>query len=290
VTGLYVNSNHVLVFDDPAVAATYAEVFEVAWRGQARRDDFVASPLAARIESFSSRTVPRTDITFSPHPPAFADSVLQGIASRIDREAHTGGGSVLFAMMQIDRSSGPVLPALEALHADQRVFSYGISDTPGGIRLYARGQRTGVLVTGKPIATRLPPPFCQVPALGFDHQIHHKFIVCGLTGADPVVYCGSSNLADGSETRNGDNLLAIRDRSVAIVFAIEALGLVDHFNFLDRCATREPGARPDPARSPRAIELKAAVTAGWFLSTTGRWAAPYYDPRDLHCVDRLLFR
>jgi PLD-like domain len=290
VTGLYVNSNHVLVFDDPAVAATYAEVFEVAWRGQARRDDFVASRPATRIASFSSSTVPRTDITFSPHPPAFASCVLQGIASRIEQEAHTDGGSVLFAMMQLDRLSGPVPPALEALHADQRVFSYGISDTPGGIRLYTRGKRTGVLVTGKPTATRLPPPFCRVPSLGFDHQIHHKFIVCGLTGADPVVYCGSSNLAESSETQNGDNLLAIRDRSVAVVFAIEALGLVDHFNFLDRCARRRPGARRDPARSPRAIEREAAATAGWFLSTTDRWAAPYYDPRDLHCVDRLLFR
>lgn len=289
VTGLYVNSNHVLVFEDPAVAATYAEVFEVAWRGQARRAEFVASPLAARIESFASSTVPRTDITFSPHPPAFADRVLQGIASRIEREAHIDGGSVLFAMMQL-RQSAPVLCALEALHADQRVFSYGISDTPGGIRLYTRGKRTGVLVTGKPVRTQLPPPFCQVPSLGLDHQIHHKFIVCGLTGPDPVVYCGSSNLAESSETRNGDNLLAIRDRSVAMVFAIEALGLVDHFNFLDRFATRDPGARGDAARTPRAIDPHAAAEAGWFLSTTDRWAAPYYDPRDLHCADRLLFR
>jgi hypothetical protein len=288
VTGLYVNSNHVLVFDDLSVAATYAEVFEVAWRGQARLDDFVASPLAAKTESFSSSRVPRTDITFSPHPPAFADAVLRGIASRIEREAHTDGGSVLFAVMQLE-GSGPVIPALEALHADQRVFSYGISDTPDGIRLYARGKRTGVLVTGKPTATRLPPPFCQVPSLGCDHQIHHKFIVCGLTGADPVVFCGSSNLAKGGEIRNGDNLLAIHDRSVAMVFAIEALGLVDHFNFLDRCATREAGAHTDPARSPRVAEREAA-RAGWFLSTTDRWAAPYFDPRDLHYADRLLFR
>lgn len=289
VTGLYVNSNHVLVFDDPAVAATYAEVFEVAWRGQARRCDFMASPLAARTASFSSSRVPRTDITFSPHPAAFADAVLQGIAVRIQREAHRVSGSVLFAMMQLDRMSGPVLPALEALHADQRVFSYGVSDTPGGIRLYARGKRTGVLVTGKPVRTQLPPPFCQVPSLGLNHQIHHKFIVCGIAGPDPVVYCGSSNLAEGSETRNGDNLLAIRDRGVAMVFAIEALGLVDHFNFLDRFATRESGA-PDAARTQRALEPHAAAEAGWFLSTTDRWAAPYFDPRDLHCADRVLFR
>jgi hypothetical protein len=25
------------------------------------------------------------------------------------------------------------------------------------------------------------------------------------------------------------------------------------------------------------------------LSTTDRWTLPYFDPDDLHCVDRLLF-
>jgi hypothetical protein len=61
-------------------------------------------------------------------------------------------------------------------------------------------------------------------------------VVCGLNGNDPVVYCGSSNLAAGGEAQNGDNLLAIHDADVATVFAIEALGLVDHYNFLDRMA------------------------------------------------------
>ncbi|HEX8110943.1 MAG TPA: hypothetical protein VF516_24590, partial [Kofleriaceae bacterium] len=197
--------------------------------------------------------------------------------------------SVLFAVMELDRLSGPVFPALQALHADQRVFSYGISDTPRGIQLYAPGKKTGVLVTGKPVGTQLPPPFCQVPSLGFDHQIHHKFIVCGFNGADPVVYCGSSNLADSSETQNGDNLLAIHDRSVALVFAIEALGLVDHFDFLDRCATRKPGDRAAAHTAP-ASKRRAAAEAGWFLSTTDQWARPYFDPRDLRCADRILFR
>jgi phosphatidylserine/phosphatidylglycerophosphate/cardiolipin synthase-like enzyme len=35
ITGLYVNSNHILVFDDPKVAATYAKVFDDAWSSKA---------------------------------------------------------------------------------------------------------------------------------------------------------------------------------------------------------------------------------------------------------------
>ena len=61
-------------------------------------------------------------------------------------------------------------------------------------------------------------------------------MVCDLNGDDPVVYCGSSNLATGGEESNGDNLLEIHDQDVAAAFAIEALLLIDHYNFLDRYA------------------------------------------------------
>ena len=66
------------------------------------------------------------------------------------------------------------------------------------------------------------------------HRAHHKSVVCGFSGSDPAVYCGCSNLALGGETENGDNLLEIYDEGVTTVFAIDAIGLVDHFKFLDR--------------------------------------------------------
>jgi hypothetical protein len=70
-----------------------------------------------------------------------------------------------------------------------------------------------------------------------------------------VVYCGSSNLAGGGEAENGDNLLAIHDADVATAFAIEALGLVDHYNFLDRMA--HPKARAPGKAEPTAGRKKA---------------------------------
>ncbi len=78
-------------------------------------------------------------------------------------------------------------------------------------------------------------------------EIHDKFVVCGLNGADPVVYCGSSNLATGGEAANGDNLLEIHDPDVATAFAMEALLLVDHYNFLDRYAA---------AKTPKSAAVK----------------------------------
>src|SRR6202008_2729610 len=121
------------------------------------------------------------------------------------------------------------------IHTEPNTFSLGISDAPQGVSLYPVGAKTGVLVSGKPGAVVLPPPFNQVPTIA-GHEIHHKFVVCGFKGDDPVVYCGSSNLAPGGEQENGDNLLAIHDADVATAFTIEALELVDHYNFLDSLA------------------------------------------------------
>ena len=283
VTGLYVNSNHVIVFDDPKVAEEYSRIFDVAWTGKVQAAKFRASELARETFSVTSSAIP-IDITFSPHDAPFAEKILDDLVTRIDKESKKakGTGSVLFAVMEIAKGTGPVYPALRGLHADQTIFSYGISDNPGGIYLYKPSAKSGVLVTGKPIGTRLPPPFNQVSGVGLGHQVHHKFVVCGFNGDDPVVYCGSSNLALLGEELNGDNLLAIHDADVATVFALEALALVDHFHFLNKASS---GVK----KTPDASKQKMAVSAGWFLGTTDTWVEPYYDPDDLRSVDRRLF-
>jgi hypothetical protein len=118
--------------------------------------------------------------------------------------------------------------------------------------------------------------------------VHHKFVVCGFNGSQPVVYCGSSNLAEGGESNNGDNLLAIYDGDIATVFAIEALSLVDHFNFLDSVATRSE-RKNKHKKEPHYSKSQAALDAGWYLNTTDAWTQKFFDPKDLHYMDRKLF-
>ena len=257
ITGLYVNANHVLIFDDSNVAAKYASVFQESWQilsqfkspTKAAATAFSSTPLATQPYVYQSSNVPKMSITFSPHTAADTDKILGAISNRVLQEASTPNGSVLFAVMQLTQSETPVYKTLQNIHAKQTLFSYGISDAPGGTYLYAAGSKSGVLVTGKPSQVTLPPPFDQVPSPP-GHEIHDKFVVCGMNGKDPVVYCGSSNLATGGEESNGDNLLEIHDADVATAFAIEALLLVDHYSFLDRYAAKqaENGTGKSPAR------------------------------------------
>jgi hypothetical protein len=292
VTGLYVNANHVLVFDDRTVAAAYAGVFEEAWSTDVKAAAFAGSQWAAEPFTFGGHgdAVPDTSVTFSPHPAKEAAIILNGLVDRIAGQATTDTppGTVFFAVMELnDTVTNPVYTALNAVHDAPNTFSLGISDAPQGVSLYPVGAKTGVLVSGKPGAVTMPPPFDQVPTIA-GHEIHHKFVVCGFNGADPVVYCGSSNLALGGEQANGDNLLEIHDADVATAFTIEALLLVDHYNFLDSVAKNAKANAVAPTR-PQANGQAAAVAAGWFLGTTDQWADKYFDPNDLHYLDRRLF-
>ncbi|SEG55208.1 PLD-like domain-containing protein [Bryocella elongata] len=270
ITGLYVNANHVLVFDDATVAGYYEQVFEGSWGilkgtktpSATASNAFAATSFATKPFAPSGVGLPKMSVTFSPHTTSDVTTILGGIADRINAEAATEGGSVMFAVMQLTGSNTPVYNALDAIHGKTTLFSYGISDAPSGTYLYAPGSATGVLVTGKPGSVTLPPPFDQLPSPP-GHEIHDKFVVCGLNCKDPVVYCGSSNLATGGENQNGDNLLQIHDADVATAFAIEALLLVDHYDFLDkyRVAKTKSGVTTvsTDAASPGAAKAKSAT-------------------------------
>ncbi|MGH1559094.1 phospholipase D-like domain-containing protein [Caulobacter segnis] len=182
VTGLYVNSNHVLVFDDAGVAGLYAQKFDTVWRDEVKAEPFRSNDLANTIYRFgAAQHLPTTEISFSPHHDDVALRGLNAMVGRILEEplVADGLGSVLFAVMGLEGGKvNPVYDALNAVHKNTKLFSYGVSDDPGGIAYYPVGAQTGVLVTGKPAKSRLPKPFSQVPSLGFGHQIHHQ--VCGV--------------------------------------------------------------------------------------------------------------
>src|SRR5262249_39213931 len=146
VTGLYVNSNHILVFDNPAVAAKYAEVFDSALQGQGKAPGVLHSKLSSQTFLFNSQGIPPPHTTFSPHTDAYALQILNGVVNRVNQEGKKTKslGNVLFAVMEIGKGTGPVYPALQKLHANQSIFSYGISDTTSGISLYRPGAKQGV--------------------------------------------------------------------------------------------------------------------------------------------------
>ena len=284
--GLYINANHIIIFHNMQVAQAYEDVFNESFgvsdddtslkmKGF-KKGDTQANPF--QFENISG--IPDMDIRFSPHTKEVATIFFDSISQRIlDAES-----DVLFAVMN-DRSASSILDALHTQVRAENVFTYGITDViadkQNGVMLYKPNSKRGVLVAGKPGDYILPAPFeeeSKTPGI----SVHHKFVVVDFKGSNPVVYCGSSNLAFGPEQNNGDNLLEIRNRNAVTVFAIEAVRLVDHFEWRN-------------ALSIKGTEQPVMPTAGtptntFYLhgSSESSWVNKYYDPTDLRCAEKEL--
>jgi len=261
--GFYINANHVIIFNNGNIAALYAQVFDASF-GADKMKNFPGTSFAIQEgRDFNESKIPEMTVRFSPHTKEAATEFFAVISNRIDH-AQT---DVLFAVMK-DDSASAILKAIKAVRDDKEdIFSYGITDTTKTVTLYKPHSKRGVRVAGKGGTHILPPPFNkEAPIPGI--AIHHKFVVVDFRGKDPVVYCGSSNLAFTPEQRNGDNLIEIRDPDAVTAFAIEAIRLVDHFAFRDR------------KQNPKEVDLHTNEDMPWYAS--------YYDPDDLHYVERTL--
>lgn len=267
VRGLYVQANNILVFDDPQTAGLYAEAFEQAFNDPSKSQaEFAASEVAEGWHDVEADGVPKFSVAFSPHK----DSSVS--LSKVGDAITKAQSSVLFAVMEL-AGGGPVMDELKALPDDHKVFSYGMTQTLSGVKVYKPGESSGIIVPFDYLHAKVPPPFDAETNGGMGIVIHDKFVVCDFNGAQPVVFTGSSNLASGGEEANGDNLLAIYDPSVCVAYAVEAVRLVDHYHF--RAALKQ-------AASTGPMSLQGA-------DGTPRWWEPYYDPKDILCRERIVF-
>ena len=96
-------------------------------------------------------------------------------------------------------------------------------------------------------------------------------MVVDFKGPEPVVYCGSSNLAFNPEQKNGDNLIEIRNRDIVTAFAIEAFRLIEHFHWRNKEQAEDEMLLDDLSVSK------------------DMWYKKYYNPNDLRCIERELF-
>ena len=259
-----------MIFDNAGVANLYATAFDIAFSGDVKTAAFTSSSLAQKEWPIEEDGLPRMFFEFSPHKkPTFS-------LARLLTELKNADTSVLFAMMGLT-GSGDVLKTLRTIHTDPQIFSYGVTDDEGredksgAVVLYKPDKPAGVLIKTSALTKLVPPPFAQEYQEGLAHKVHHKFVVIDFNDSDPVLFTGSSNLAEEGEQQNGDNLIAIYDRAVVTTYAIEAIRLVDHYAFR------------------AAISQATTVTPLTLKTDTDKWWGAYYNPKSMKNRERLLF-
>lgn len=258
IRGLYVQANSILVFDDPYIAGLYEAVFEEAFQNDKK---FKYGEMASAWHDVPGRPSGSLSFSFSPHKSAFTlDMVAEAIKN--------ARSSVFFAIMVMG-GEGPAMEALKGLDQANGLLSLGIVQKKSDMVPFKQGKQCGV-ASFSSIGKTVPEPFLKEWSGGKGQVIHHKFVVCDFNDANPIVFCGSSNLAKGGETSNGDNLIAIRDAKTASFYAIEALRLYDHYKF-------------------RSMQNESTSEDPLVLDDTDAWVKPFYDTKDLKCYRRQLF-
>ena len=196
----------------------------------------------------------RFSFCFSPHKvnTLSLDPVAQAIEDATS--------SVLYAVVFLAQLTGQVRDALEDL-VNRSLFSYGVAQRTGKLSVRKPDGSHGLLPFAY-IGANAPEPFKREWSGGDGNMVHHKFVVTDFNGASPRVFTGSSNMAAGGELANGDNLILIEDRKVAIAYAIEALRLFDHFHFRVRLKQGEVDTDRLTLARPPAPAMKACHVAG----------------------------
>ncbi|MFB9951451.1 phospholipase D-like domain-containing protein [Rhizobium puerariae] len=264
--GLYIQANNALLFKNAEVAALFGRVFDAYWD---KPGQFRKNPLAETWHVLRNEPDSRFSFCFSPH----ADNLLS--LDPIARAIEEAESSVLYAVVFLPQLTGRVRDGLEDL-VNRSLFSYGVAQRTGGLTVRKPDGSRGLLPFAY-IGSNAPEPFKSEWSGGDGNMVHHKFVVTDFNGKSPKVFTGSSNLSAGGEKSNGDHIVFIEDRKVAIAYAIEALRLFDHFHFRVRLREGEIDTdRLTLARPPASPDGKT-------------WFERYYRPGHIKERDRKLF-
>lgn len=265
--GFFVQANHAVILNGASAVKPFLAAFEAYWTktpaGFGKTTSAVWNDLGlAGINAH---------VTFSPH--GSANALLKTIADDIEDQTTS---SLFFSLAFLYQTPGPVLDAINKVATDDAKFIYGISDRKvGGLDLLKPSGNISQVYPAA-LAKNVPLPFKKEPTGGGGIRMHHKFVVIDFDKPSARVYLGSYNFSSPADIKNGENLLIIRDRRIAVSFTIEALRIFDSYHFrVNQKEAKKARKELVLAKPPRNPGEKT-----W-------WEEDYVEPRKIH--DRELF-
>jgi phosphatidylserine/phosphatidylglycerophosphate/cardiolipin synthase-like enzyme len=264
--GFYVQSNNVMILEGESVVKPFLSAFNDYWNHETPKG-FGPTNSAAQWTSLGLTGIDAS-VTFSPH--AASNTRLQSIVDDI-RDNTTS--CLFYSLAFLYQTPGPLLDAIKKVSKDNKIFVYGISDRKvGGIDLQKPDTNVSPVFPAA-LGKDVPEPFKSEPTGGGGTRMHHKFLVIDFDKPTARVYLGSYNFSESADAQNGENLLLIRDRRIAVSYMIEALRIFDQYHF--RLSQQEAKKKLQLAKPPRKPKEKA-----W-------WDEDYTDARKIR--DRELF-
>ena len=264
--GFYVQSNNAVVVEGRKPVALARAAFDKYFDDP---DGFGDSD-SAKLTDLGLKDIDAR-VAFSPH--AKSNSLLKKIGDDILGNTTS---CLFYSLAFLSITPGVIKEAIKKVTSRKDIFVYGISDKKvGGIDLQMPDGNVAP-VFASALDKNIPAPFSKEPAGGGGNRMHHKFVVIDFDKPTARVYLGSYNFSIPADEKNGENLLLIRDRRVAVSYTIEALRIFDHYHF--RIAQRE--AKKAKKTLQLAKPPREAGEKPW-------WSEDYTDARKIR--DRELF-
>lgn len=265
--GIFVQNNNAVVLQGGTPVKLFQAAFDDYWAGPAKA---FGGKKPAEMTSLGLAGI-NARVAFSPHGPS--NALLNSVASDISEKT---GSCLFFSLAFLYETPGPILNAIKKVLANAKVLVCGISDKKVGGLDVTTPDGNIAPVYAAALAKNAPEPFHSEPTGGGGTRMHHKFVVIDFDKPTARVYTGSYNFSDPADTKNGENLLLIRDRRIAVAYVVEALRIFDHYQFrVVQQTAKEAKSELQLAKPPR--------TSG----ETVWWEEDYTDERKIR--DRELF-
>lgn len=233
--GFFVQSNNAAVVNSKKAVDDYFDAFDNYFDATSAKE-FKASKSP---DGWHDLGIPdlTAKVGYSPH--TRKNALLDDVGEDIGKAR----SCVLFSLAFLGQmKKGPIGPALGKQIESNKVFTLGIADAN------VKAVNLGVTVISPDNVRRLvrssaltggaPKPFANEPSgLAGEKgnkrgtRMHHKFVVIDFNTPDARVYFGSYNFSEPADQENGENLVFIKDRTIATTYMIEALRLYDHYRF-----------------------------------------------------------
>ena len=182
VRGLYVQSNNVFTFDDPATAALYEQAFQQSWDSPSA---FAASQLAASWHDCGAHdSLPSYSICLSPHHNASVSLDRLPVPS-------PAPGAPSFSRSWISAPAAVFLTdAIRALPSRPELYAFGTTQRlDGSLKVQKSGDPANATLHPVLISpSKVPASFKAEWDGGVGQVIHHKFVITDFNGDNPLVF------------------------------------------------------------------------------------------------------
>ena len=251
--GFFVQNNNAIILRGKNAVKIFQTAFKDYWA-----NDGAAGFGKTGSAAWNSLGLAGIDAQIGFSPRLKKNAMLKDIADDI---AGTES-SLFFSLAFLYQTPGAIQDAVKKIKKDGAIFSYGISDhevkgingkTASGVALQKPNGKV-TLVQPSALTKNVPPPFMAEPTGGGGTRMHHKFVVIDFDKPTARVYMGSYNFSSAADIQDGENLLLIRDRRIAVSYVVEAIRIFDHYHFrvaqLDAKKAKKKLQLARPPRNP----------------------------------------